>query len=299
MEKSSEAKTQLKSQPKNLSNVVVRTLTGLLLGFGSLFLLFLSRELFSLEVILLILYGLREFYKVTLDEKVPLLQYIGYISGIGAGISAYYLDLKTYSHFALAILMLSFLVVVIVQIIQLELKGRGSPLPPNMYIKALREASIIVISQLYISIPFSFAILFSREPELLLALLLSIFSVDIFAYFSGKTIGRKLIKKGFFNTISPNKTWEGTIVGVLTSWVITFLYVKIYFRPMRWDLIAVLWLIAIIATISDLAESALKRGYEIKDTDNIIFGHGGILDRFDSYILSAWVFWLYNILLLT
>lgn len=115
-------------------------------------------------------------------------------------------------------------------------------------------------------------------------------SVDTFAMFGGKTIGgAKLAPK-----ISPNKTWSGLIIGILSSGAAAFLLSLIpgfklpidYFSTTNCLIIASIFL-ALIAQMSDLFISYFKRKFTIKDSGSIIPGHGGVLDRFDAIILTA------------
>jgi phosphatidate cytidylyltransferase len=105
-------------------------------------------------------------------------------------------------------------------------------------------------------------------------------------------IGSKIGKTPLFPRISPKKTWEGTIGGAICTVLISFglsYYFNTYTR-LEWLVIGVI--IAIIGTIGDLIESMLKRSYEIKDSGNFLPGHGGFLDRFDSYIFALPFIWL-------
>lgn len=115
-----------------------------------------------------------------------------------------------------------------------------------------------------------------------LSILLMIWASDTGAYMLGSRIGRTKM----FERISPKKTWEGTIsgailagaVGVLCQWV----FPKVGFH---WGLWAALGAIcAVLGVLGDLVESMLKRSLGIKDSGNILPGHGGFLDRFDSFI---------------
>jgi phosphatidate cytidylyltransferase len=122
-----------------------------------------------------------------------------------------------------------------------------------------------------------------------LLLLLPVFltwASDIGAYAVGRTMGRhKLIP-----AVSPGKTVEGAIGGLIASMLIAWLYVHTVLRPdshldFRLPPIGVLVfgaLVSVAAQIGDLAESLLKREAGVKDSSHIIPGHGGILDRFDS-----------------
>ncbi|MBQ1682268.1 MULTISPECIES: phosphatidate cytidylyltransferase [Agathobacter] len=115
---------------------------------------------------------------------------------------------------------------------------------------------------------------------------------DTFAYVSGKTFG-KGGKHKMTPKLSPNKTIEGGIGGVLGAGIITAIYCTIFASAMNLDAtkIVILALIAaaggLVSMIGDLCASAIKRFYDIKDYGKLIPGHGGIMDRFDSIIITA------------
>ena len=130
------------------------------------------------------------------------------------------------------------------------------------------------------------------SPKLILGIIFLIWSNDTFAYLGGSLFGKnKMIER-----ISPGKTWEGTIFGVLITFVMSFLF-KNFFE----NEFGLLWLffgffVPVLATIGDLIESMLKRQAQIKDSGNIMPGHGGVLDRFDSLIFVApIVFIIFNL----
>ncbi len=124
-----------------------------------------------------------------------------------------------------------------------------------------------------------------KNRWLLLLYFTIIWSVDIFAMIGGKNIGgAKLAPK-----ISPNKTWSGLITGILASGVAAFLLslIPAYYLLNKRHLIIAAFCLALIAQMSDLFISYFKRKFAIKDSGTIIPGHGGVLDRFDSIILTA------------
>ncbi len=116
----------------------------------------------------------------------------------------------------------------------------------------------------------------------LLVLVLTVWSFDTFAYLSGRTF-----KKGrFLNHISPNKTWSGVIGGTVAAIVVaTILTWATGQSPIAGPLLGLL--IAITAQSGDVAESMLKRAAGQKDSGTLIPGHGGILDRTDSFLFAA------------
>ena len=113
---------------------------------------------------------------------------------------------------------------------------------------------------------------------------LVIWATDIGAYIFGKFIGGYKLAPA----ISPNKTWAGFFGGIVSAVISSFIF-KIIFYPELMILFIVLacLTISIIGQIGDLFESWCKRKLGVKDTSNIIPGHGGILDRVDSILLSA------------
>lgn len=124
-------------------------------------------------------------------------------------------------------------------------------------------------------------------------IILSIWINDTMAYIVGSLIGKTPLSR-----ISPKKTWEGTIGGILLAIaVIGFLFPLLYFGSfVNYLLVFILPLVAISAvagTFGDLLESKLKRLAGVKDSGQIMPGHGGFLDRFDSLLLATPFVWLY------
>ena len=146
-------------------------------------------------------------------------------------------------------------------------------------------------------IPFSDNI---YRPKIIISIFILIWTNDTFAYIVGKSIGKhKLIER-----ISPKKTVEGFIGGMVFSVIAGILISKFYFQPKPNYLITsiVIWtisaiIISIFSTLGDLIESKFKRIADVKDSGNIMPGHGGILDRLDSIIFVApFVYLFYQIL---
>ena len=115
-----------------------------------------------------------------------------------------------------------------------------------------------------------------------------IWSNDTFAYLSGRMLG----KTKLFERISPKKTWEGMIGGLLATIAVAWVYSKwgmvkqdlVMLSSLHWIIIGVL--VSVFGTLGDLVESHLKRTAGVKDSGILIPGHGGVLDRFDGYLLS-------------
>ena len=156
----------------------------------------------------------------------------------------------------------------------------------------------LIFAVIYAVLPFGFALGlpqvsfmeggFSKEVFYLFIL---IWSSDTFAYIAGRLFGKhKMAPK-----ISPKKTWEGFAGGVLLTLVLSF-FIQSYSEEMRGNWIVVGVLVAVFAPLGDLVESQLKRSFGVKDSGNIIPGHGGILDRLDSFIICVPVVYLYFVL---
>lgn len=156
----------------------------------------------------------------------------------------------------------------------------------------------LIFTVIYTALPFGFALglpkfwgvneTFSLEVFFLFVL---IWSSDTFAYFTGKFFGKhKMAPK-----ISPKKTWEGFVGGVLLTLVAGY-FIEDFHPDLRGNWIIVGFLVAVFAPFGDLVESQLKRTFGVKDSGSIIPGHGGILDRLDSFIICVPVVYLYFIL---
>ena len=156
----------------------------------------------------------------------------------------------------------------------------------------------LIFTVIYTALPFSFALglpKFSMVEETftleVFFLFVLIWSSDSFAFFTGKFFGKhKMAPK-----ISPKKTWEGFAGGVFFTLIIGY-FIEMKFPDLRGNFIIVGFLVSVFAPFGDLVESQLKRNFGVKDSGNVIPGHGGILDRLDSFIICAPVVYLYFIL---
>lgn len=121
-----------------------------------------------------------------------------------------------------------------------------------------------------------------------LILIGSIWINDTMAYIVGSFIGKTPLSK-----VSPKKTWEGTIGGIILSVIVAWLIAQYFAESEGWVWVWIAALAAIAGTAGDLIESKLKRLAGVKDSGNILPGHGGFLDRFDSLLLAIPAVWLY------
>jgi phosphatidate cytidylyltransferase len=135
----------------------------------------------------------------------------------------------------------------------------------------------------------------AARSHMALMIIISIWVNDTMAYIVGSLIGKTPLSK-----ISPKKTWEGTIGGIILSVVIAGLVTFYGFNsgPITIFIMILAVIASIAGTFGDLLESKLKRMAGVKDSGNIMPGHGGFLDRFDSLLLATPAVWLYVYLLM-
>ena len=155
----------------------------------------------------------------------------------------------------------------------------------------------IACSLAYAALPF-FAMSEMRSNSynglvVILLLYFCVWGADIFAYFSGRTIGGpKLAPR-----ISPNKTWSGFIGSLVGAFFFTYIVsFSAGFEPIPIFFVIML-LIAIVSQVGDLLESGIKRRFKVKDSGALIPGHGGVLDRVDGLIVAAVSMWLISYVL--
>ena len=146
---------------------------------------------------------------------------------------------------------------------------------------------------LYIGMPFNYyLLLYTSKPQGLVWALFTIFAVvacDSAALLVGSRIGRH----AFFKTISPKKTAEGAIAGVIGSVAVMLIGVSAVIGLSPLHAIALGLLVGISAQVGDLVESQMKRIAEVKDSSNLIPGHGGVLDRLDSILFPPILVYFY------
>ena len=130
-----------------------------------------------------------------------------------------------------------------------------------------------------------------QSDFLILLLMFLIWGADIGAYFAGRAFGNKKLAPA----VSPGKSWAGLFGGVLTAALIaiamTFANGDLQFEnPLWWQFFAICMLVTLISVLGDLSESMFKRYRGIKDSSNLLPGHGGILDRIDSLVAAGPVY---------
>ncbi len=141
----------------------------------------------------------------------------------------------------------------------------------------------------YVAVPFSLLNLavFSVDQvyhfEILIGCLLILWASDTGAYFAGTKFG----KTKLFERVSPKKSWEGFLGGAFSAIAVAFVLARYFPVIEDWKWLVISGIIIIAGTYGDLIESLFKRSIEIKDSGQILPGHGGFMDRFDGLLLSA------------
>ena len=153
----------------------------------------------------------------------------------------------------------------------------------NIAITVFGLIYIIVPFALLIALPFLGAADANYHANLVFGYFLLIWAADTGAYLSGMFFG----KHRLFERISPKKSWEGSFGGAVLNLFIAWCCSRWFpeLSYISWTVMGIL--IIITGTFGDLAESLLKRSLQIKDSGNLLPGHGGLLDRFDALLVSV------------
>jgi CDP-diglyceride synthetase len=152
---------------------------------------------------------------------------------------------------------------------------------------------LLVFGVIYCSLPCLMLVALRMQPydglALVLWLLLAVWSTDTGAYFAGKKIGGPKIAPA----ISPNKTWAGIAGGMLLSTLVSIPFYFFHdFKVFEYNVLLLAPIITIVAQMGDFIESYIKRYFGVKDSGNLIPGHGGVLDRVDGLITSTIMIYL-------
>jgi phosphatidate cytidylyltransferase len=144
---------------------------------------------------------------------------------------------------------------------------------------------------LFVALPFSYIVRINEIDlvgrKLVLFTLCLVWAGDILAYFVGKGLGRVPMAPA----LSPKKTWEGALGNFLASLLVGVFFAK-WLQMDAIQMLVIAALANVAGQMGDLIESAYKRGAAVKDSSDLLPGHGGVLDRIDSLILASPVVWI-------
>ena len=285
----------MKSKP--MKNFIIRTITGIIF-VAAIVSCFLRPE--AMVLLFSIITGLTvwEFTGLVNErEDVTVNRFISTVAGVYFFYAMTYYCSDMYAGIAKSVVFIPYLVTIVYLLVaELYLKQKDP----------IQDWAYTMLAQMYIALPFSLinVLAFNATSEGYVAfntlLPLSIFIFmwvnDSGAYCVGSLLGRHKL----FPRISPGKSWEGSIGGAV--FVLAAAYAISYFLDTDQMLAMPVWLglglvVVVFGTWGDLVESLFKRTLGIKDSGNILPGHGGMLDRFDSSLLAipAAVIYLYTI----
>lgn len=140
----------------------------------------------------------------------------------------------------------------------------------------------------------------TASVQLLLSIFCVVWAADVFAYFCGKALGGRIIHRKLAPTVSPGKSWEGALGGLLGVFVLAWVWMHLeqsyqwpgtsFFTHMMthglfWWALSLMF-ITTMSVVGDLVESLVKRSAGVKDSSNLLPGHGGVLDRLDALLPS-------------
>lgn len=264
-----------------MNEVVKRTLSGIVY-----IILLVGAILYSVETFLLLfavffITAVIEFCKLYQINKI-----YGLLLSVAIAVSLFFLNNHPYNSALLCVV--PFSIFLMIDLFQNQSKKEQPLFKKLIHLIGYVTLPFLIITQLpYLNGNYS--------PFLLLSIFIMIWCNDTFAYICGRLLG----KHKLYEKISPKKTIEGFIGGLLFTQLAAFIIYKT--SPLQISLIA--WLlialgISVLGTVGDLIESKYKRQAGVKDSGNIMPGHGGILDRFDSILFAApFLFLIYKILI--
>lgn len=269
-----------------MSDIFKRTITGivfvLILVSGTL----LHPFSFAILYGLISFFALHEFLNLTVKTGFSAIKIVAEISGVAVFVLAF---LISYYQLPQQYFFLFLPLYLIVFITGLYNKQHDSFL----------VSALVALGLFYISIPFSLTnfIVFSGEngtfyPWVLTGIFIIIWIFDSMAYVFGSWLG----KHRLFESISPKKSWEGFIGGAVFALVAGVVNAVLFPQVSLAGWIIISVIIIVFGTYGDLFESKIKRGLEIKDSGTILPGHGGLLDRFDSFLFAIPVIYLWLLL---
>lgn len=271
-----------------LNNFLIRTLTGTVYVTLIVASILIHPLFFYIVFAGFAIAGLIEFYNITKSDKIKphfftglFITVVMFVFSANSAFNAISLE------YLLILIPLSFSVFIF------ELfRNKQNP---------LQNIATTLLGLFYIALPLSLLVFIPNislengvfKKGLLLGFFILIWTNDTFAYL----IGVKFGKNKLFERVSPKKSWEGSFGGFLFSIIVAYI-LSLFFidlNTMEWIGMAII--IVVFGSIGDLIESLFKRSLNIKDSGNILPGHGGILDRLDAVLIAAPFVFFYLLLI--
>lgn len=270
-----------------MNNLLKRTISGLIFGVIMLASFLTNKYVFGAVMLFSLIVMMREFLKMTCGNEYRYSQILSILSG-----SILFVLVFLFKGFGIPgkLVMLAFVPVFILMVNSLYVKDKTR----------FDKFANLYTAILYVAVPWSLLNFAAFGPDgefngkLILCFFCIIWGSDVGAYAFGMALGQKYGKK-LFPSISPKKSWIGFWGGLLMAIAISVALHYTGIFPLTsgrhtFDLvhcIAIAILLNIAGVYGDLIESQWKRHYDVKDSGNIIPGHGGLLDRFDSALIAV------------
>lgn len=272
-----------------MNNFIKRALSGVVFVGIMLAALLLNKYIFGVVMTLSLIVMMKEFLKMTCGNNYWFSQILSILAGATLFVLVY-----LYRGFGVPgrLVILAFIPVFILMINSLYVKDKSR----------FDKFSNLYTAILYIAVPWSllnFAVFGCEgnfDGTLLLSFFVIIWGSDVGAYLFGVTLGQKYGKK-LFPSISPKKSWIGFWGGLFMAVALAACLYSLELLPFKFGhCIAMAVLLNVTGVYGDLIESQWKRHHEVKDSGNIIPGHGGLLDRFDSALIAIPIGIIYLVL---
>jgi len=259
-----------------------RAITGFFFVGAMLASVLINAKLFSVFYILLATACLYEFYGMYAEREVRPNRLWGTALGFTAFSILVGIDHGILSSESAVLILLLLPVLMVRQLFRSE----SQP---------FERIATTLLGVFYVMVPFyCFYALGFKDGVYLYALplgfLLTLWSNDTGAYLIGRAFGRNKL----YERISPGKTWEGFVGGLLSAVLVGYILFQNTNDVLAlWQWLTMGALIAVTGTLGDLVESMLKRSLGVKDSGNLLPGHGGLLDRFDGLLIAAPVIYIF------
>lgn len=261
---------------KEQSNFVQRFFSIVLFTPVIVFSIFWSSWTYFFLFFYVVMLSMLEFYKLMKHANVSPMRGCG----VWLGLLLYTISFAYYLQNSLAPIWSYIYVPLFFSIYIVALYSRRSSNP-------FLNIAVTFLGVLYIAIPFGMLhyLAFYQgvySYQLILGLLAIVWSQDTGAYLVGSTMG----KSKFFERVSPKKTWEGAFGGLLSTIITSYVIAHFFDILPLWQWICIAGITVFTGTYGDLVASLLKRSVDVKNSSEMIPGHGGLLDRIDSLLLT-------------
>lgn len=259
-----------------MNNFFQRALTGAIFVGVMLACTFAGSLFFILLIMLITLIGLVEYANMITGYGFGIQKHSFYAAGILISALLFYSALPA----SISLNSVPLVLVILACLFFAELFTRSE--------KPFASIAVSITGIVYVVIPFGLFVLIAHKnkeynPQMVLAYFLLQWCSDTLQYLFGVTMGRTKL----FERISPKKSWEGFIGGLVSTIILAYFMETFFPFHTRTQWMVIAFLIVVFGTLGDLAESLLKRSVGVKDSGTLMPGHGGVLDRFDGLLGSA------------